>query len=302
MTDVSCVYGRPPIALATPPAGAVQVSPLIPGSAALEAMEPRSVSAAVIAAPPGTLERRYVLALALRALKPGASLVALAPKDKGGSRLRAELETFGCLVQESGRSHHRLCHVVRPPVLEAIDGAVAAGAPQLVAALGLWSQPGVFSWDRPDPGAALLAASVPPLAGVGADLGCGGGGLAIAALASPKIAGLALVDIDRRAIEAARRNIDDPRASFHWEDARAAPALEGLDFVVANPPFHDDGAEDRTLGQGFIRRAHQVLRKGGVAWLVANRHLPYEAVLAELFSSVSVKAQARGFKVFEARK
>ena len=169
--------------------------------------------------------------------------------------------------------------------------------------MGLWSQPGVFSWDRPDPGTALLAETLPPLSGAGADLGSGYGLLALKVLAaSPKITRLALIDIDRRAIDAARKNVDDPRATFHWADARTDAAFEGLDFVVANPPFHDGGTEDRTLGQSFIRRAHQVLRKGGVAWIVANRHLPYEAVLAELFSAVLVRAEAKGFKVFEARK
>ena len=114
MTDPTCVYGLPPLALAAPPAEAIQTSPLIPGSTSLEEMAPESLSAAVVLAPPGTLERRYVMALALRALKPGGALTALAPKDKGGSRLRGELETFGCTVEEAGKSHHRISHVTRP--------------------------------------------------------------------------------------------------------------------------------------------------------------------------------------------
>lgn len=302
MTDFTCVYGAPSPALANAPADALQTSPLFPSSAALEDLAPESLAAALIAAPPGTLERRYVLALALRALKPGGALTALAPNDKGGARLRGELETFGCKVEESGRSHHRICHVVRPTALTAVDTALASGGLQLVGGMGLWSQPGVFSWDRPDPGTALLIETLPPLSGGGADLGCGVGSLALKVLAGAKIARLALIDIDRRAIAAARLNVDDPRASFHWADARAGLPLSELDFVVANPPFHDGASEDRTLGQVFIRRAHQVLRKGGVAWIVANRHLPYEAVLAELFSAVAVKVEARGFKVFEARR
>jgi len=72
MTD-TCVYGAPPAALAEVPPGARQVSPLIPDAAALEDFAPASLSAAVIAAPPGTIERRYVLALALRALQPRAT-------------------------------------------------------------------------------------------------------------------------------------------------------------------------------------------------------------------------------------
>jgi 16S rRNA (guanine1207-N2)-methyltransferase len=103
-------------------------------------------------------------------------------------------------------------------------------------------------------------------------------------------------------VEAARRNVDDARAHIHWADARSAPDLEGLDFVVTNPPFHDAGAEDRALGLAFLRRAHRVLRKGGVLWMVANRHLPYEALLAELFGAPALKAERGGFKVYEARK
>jgi 16S rRNA (guanine1207-N2)-methyltransferase len=255
-----------------------------------------------MAAPPGTVERRYALALALRALKPGAPLTALAPKDKGGSRIAKELEAFGCKVEDEGRRHQRICFTQRPDTPVGLDEAIAAGRPRIVEALGLWSQPGVFSWDRPDPGSLLLISALPSLAGEGADLGCGVGVLAHAVLASPKVTRLDLVDLDRRAVEAARRNVDDPRAAFHWADARTGPQLEGLDFVVMNPPFHDGGAEDKALGQTFIRRAHQVLRRGGTVWLVANRHLPYEGVLTPLFAKVELKGEAGGFKVYEARK
>jgi len=306
MTDhsrpVACVYGAPPLALAEPAAGAVQVSPLIPGAAALEDLERASLASAVIAAPPGTIERRYVLALALRALRPGAPLTALAPKEKGGSRLRKELETFGCKVEEVGRQHQRICHTVRPDAPEGLEAAIGAGAPQRLGGAGLWTQPGVFSWDRDDLGSQLLIAALPALSGQGADLGCGIGVLARAVLASPKVSRLDLVDLDRRAVEAARRNVEDPRARFHWVDARSGPELAGLDFVVMNPPFHDVGLEDKTLGQAFIRRAHQVLRPGGTLWVVANRHLPYEAVLAERFGRVTPKGEGKGFKIYEARK
>ncbi len=297
-----CAYGAPAAGLAATPAEAVQVSPLIPGAARLEDIAPGSLSGAVIAAPPGALERRYVLALALRVLMPGAPLTTLAPKDKGGARLRKELEAFGCTVQESAGQHQRICRTVRPAVPEGLEAAIDAGGPQIAPALGLWTQPGLFSWDRPDPGSLLLISVLPPLAGRGADLGCGVGLLARAVLSRPGVSHLDLVDIDRRAVEAARRNVDDPRAALHWADVRSAPDLSNLDFVVMNPPFHDGGHEDRGLGQAFIRRAHQVLRKGGVLWLVANRHLPYEAELRALFREVAPRGEAAGFKIYEARR
>jgi 16S rRNA (guanine1207-N2)-methyltransferase len=296
------VYGFPPLDLATIPSGAVQVSPLSPGGAAFEDVTPTSLDAMVMAAPPGTVERRYALALTLRALKPGGALTAMAPKDKGGSRLGKELKAFGCGVEETGRRHQRLCFTTRPDTPVGIEAALAAGAPRRVEALDGWSQPGLFSWDRPDPGSLLLIKTLPALAGRGADLGCGIGLLARAVLAHPTVTSLDLIDIDRRAVEAARRNIDDPRARIHWADIRVAPALDALDFVVMNPPFHDGGAEDKALGQTFIRRAHEILGKGGVLWIVANRHLPYEGVLTPLFATVELKAEAGGFKIYEARK
>jgi 16S rRNA (guanine1207-N2)-methyltransferase len=75
-----------------------------------------------------------------------------------------------------------------------------------------------------------------------------------------------------------------------------------LDFVVMNPPFHDGGAEDRALGIAFIEAAARMLAKRGVCWLVANRHLPYEAALAGVFATVTVRAEGGGYKIFEARK
>ena len=127
----NCVYGAPPQDLAVTPAGAVQVSPLVPGAAALEDVAPGSLAGVTMAAPPGTIERRYTLALALRALQPGAPITVLAPKDKGGSRLRKELEAFGCAVDEVGRRHQRICHARRPEPLLEVDAALAAGAPRL---------------------------------------------------------------------------------------------------------------------------------------------------------------------------
>jgi 16S rRNA (guanine1207-N2)-methyltransferase len=262
-----------------------------------------ALSSLVMLAPPGTVERRYGLALGLKALIPGAALIALAPKDRGGSRLKKELEGFGCTVEETIKAHHRICAATRPDALAGVDKAIADGAPRVIEPFGLWSQPGVFSWDRIDPGSALLAQELPAFNGKGADLGCGIGYLARAVLTSPRVERLAMIDIDRRAMAAARRNIEDPRADFHWADATGADVpLTSLDFVVMNPPFHDGGFEDKALGQAFIKRAFGALRKGGSLWLVANRHLPYETTLTGLFATVEVKIERGGYKVFEARR
>jgi len=297
------VYGAPPAQLARIPNTARQLSPLHPGASDLGAAIPESYAGIVMLAPPGTLERRYVMAQALTALAPDGVLTAIAPKDKGGARLRKELEAFGCTVDEGGKSHHRICVTRRPDVLIGAEDACIAGAPRFIEALGLWSQPGVFSWDRLDPGSVLLAARLPRFEGHGADLGCGVGYLSLRVLESPAVKRLDLIDIDRRAIDAAKRNVTDPRAHLHWADAsRSEARFAKLDFVVMNPPFHSAGVEDKALGQAFIRNAAQMLRPGGACWLVANRHLPYEAALASTFKSVRLDHEADGFKIYEARK
>jgi 16S rRNA (guanine1207-N2)-methyltransferase len=301
LSEPAYLYGDPPPRLVEVPAGARQVSPLQPGALALEDLEPGLASAVVVAAPPGTIERRCVLALALRALRPGGSLVALGPKEKGGTRVRRELEGFGCTVEEASRAHQRICRTIAPDAPVGLEEAIAAGAPRRLESLAAWTWPGVFSWDRLDAGTALLLEALPPLAGRGADLGCGLGLLARRVLESPAVEHLDLVEIDRRALAMARRNVEDRRADFHWADVRQGPPLTGLDFVVMNPPFHELGLEHKGLGLEFIRRAERMLRPGGTLWMVANRRLPYEAELAAQFAQAAQRADRGGYKVIEAR-
>lgn len=301
------VYGTPPSDLADVARDATQFSPLIPGSAALDKQPAGSLDAMTLLAPPGTVERRYALAQSLRVLKPGAPLIALAPNDRGGTRLRKELEAFGLDVNEIAKRHHRIVAATRPHTVAHVDDVIAQviadGGPRFDDEIGLWTQPGVFSWDRLDPGTHMLIEHLPALAGRGADFGCGIGILARAVLASESVTELTLVDIDRRAIDCAEHNLDTPRAKFLWADLRDPhPDLTNLDFVVMNAPFHDAGQEDKGLAQAFVRRAADSLRKGGVCVMVANRHLPYEAVLKPLFKAVTPVIEDGGYKIYEARK
>jgi 16S rRNA (guanine1207-N2)-methyltransferase len=126
-------------------------------------------------------------------LKPGGRLDVMAAKDKGGSRLKKELEAFGVEVGESAKAHHRRCVVIRPETVTGLDEAIAAGAPRLVEGLEAWSQPGVFAWDRIDAGSLLLAQALPPLKGAGVDLGCGYGALATVVLALNGAGAMSLV-------------------------------------------------------------------------------------------------------------
>ena len=123
--------------------------------------------------------------------------------------------------------------------------------------------------------------------------------------ASVQLAGaeIELIDVDRRALDAAARNITDPRARFVWADVTAMDAPDTpVDFVVTNPPFHMGGIEDKGLGQAFVRTAARLLRRDGACWLVANRHLPYEQVLRDHFARVHMVHEADGFKIIRAER
>jgi 16S rRNA (guanine1207-N2)-methyltransferase len=97
-------------------------------------------------------------------------------------------------------------------------------------------------------------------------------------------------------------NVADPRARFHWADATSWRPETLLDAVVMNPPFHTGRAAHPALGAAFIRAARRMLAPDGSLWLVANRHLPYDAVLSDCFLEVRDVAGGSGFRVIQAIK
>ncbi len=169
-------------------------------------------------------------------------------------------------------------------------------------ASGFVTQPGVFSADGPDPGSVLLAQALPAaLPGRVADLGAGWGWLGAQALERDGVEALHLVEADHTSLDCARLNLSDPRVQFHWADARQFRPEAPLDAVVMNPPFHTDRRGDPALGAAFIAAAAGVLGPRGALWLVANRHLPYEATLSAAFRDVSELPGTPAFKLFHAR-
>ena len=180
------------------------------------------------------------------------------------------------------------------------DWASAGPAPN---ADGWITAPGVFSADAVDPASALLADTLPAKLGAAvADFGAGWGFLAARVLEREGIDTLHLVEADHAALDCARSNVTGPRARFHWADVPTWVFPERLDTVVMNPPFHTSRKADPDLGRAFIAAAAGALKPGGHLWLGANRHLPYEATLNDLFAQVSEAAGSSKFKVLHAQR
>ncbi|RYI05251.1 MAG: MFS transporter, partial [Acetobacteraceae bacterium] len=128
------------------------------------------------------------------------------------------------------------------------------------------------------------------------------GFLASEILKRPGVRKLDLVEAEADALDCARVNVTDPRARFHWADATTWRPETLLDVVVMNPPFHTGREADPALGAAFIRAARRMLAPSGELWMVANRHLPYEAVLSECFLEVRDAGGTNGFRVIHAIK
>ena len=168
-------------------------------------------------------------------------------------------------------------------------------------ASGAWTAPGVFSADGLDPASEALLAVLPPKLGADvADLGAGWGALSAGLLQRESLRKLHLVEADHAALDCACRNIDDPRAVFHWADATNWKPEAALDAVVMNPPFHQGRKADPALGQAFIASARRMLKPSGKLWLVANRHLPYESALSTHFRNSEEIAGDSRFKILHA--
>jgi 16S rRNA (guanine1207-N2)-methyltransferase len=236
-------------------------------------------------------------------LAPGGTLVCAGANDDGAASLEKHAaKAFGG-VDTLSKFHSRVFWFTKtertpPDYWQKLTILQPVGD-------GSWlSQPGVFSWNHVDDGSALLAALLPDdLAGHVADFGSGWGFLTRRVLATcPAVTALDGIDAEFRAIEAARANVTDRRASFHWLDLIHEAAPSTYDAIVCNPPFHAGRAAEPSLGQGFIAVAARALKAGGRFYMVANRGLPYEPLLKANFASFETLADNNKFRVTLARR
>ncbi len=168
------------------------------------------------------------------------------------------------------------------------------------------SQPGLFSWDRLDPGSQMLleAVQIDPADRV-LDLGCGTGVLGAVCAQLAHQGSVVLSDVDYGAAGCARQTLalnDLKNAEVVVGDCGERLPARGFEVVVTNPPFHRGRAVLLETAFQFIRDAHRVLAEKGRLYLVANRFLPYGPVLAEHFGAVDTLAADGRYQVWLAVK
>jgi 16S rRNA (guanine1207-N2)-methyltransferase len=83
---------------------------------------------------------------------------------------------------------------------------------------------------------------------------------------------------------------------------RLAAGGAPYDAVIANPPFHQGRAAEPDLGAAFVAAAARILGPRGELFLVANRQLPYEAVLSLAFRDWEKLSEDATYKVIRAER
>ncbi|RDI99869.1 class I SAM-dependent methyltransferase [Dyella solisilvae] len=256
-------------------------------------------------------EARALFAQAVRRTAPRGVVLAAMPNAEGAKSGESDLARLAGPLQQL--SKHK-CRVFWATPGEAVDNELldawsALDEPRRNAA-GYMSRAGLFAWDRVDAASALLAAHLSvDLGGRVADLGAGYGYLSAQVLARcPAVTSIDLYEAEARALEPARINLEEalraraqPAAfALNWHDVTQGLS-QRYDAIVSNPPFHQGRADLPELGRAFIANAAHALLPHGRLWLVANRHLPYEATLASRFNEVRTVVTQDGFKVIESR-
>jgi 16S rRNA (guanine1207-N2)-methyltransferase len=251
-------------------------------------------------------ENELRIAEAIERTKAGGLILVAGGKEDGIASLRKRVAGLVELEEQMPKHHGVAFWLRRPEDISEPIAALRAGNGETLIEGRFIAAPGMFSSDRIDAGSNLLAAHLPDkISGAVADF-CAGWGFLAAELANRyPISTLDLYEADFASLDAAKRNVAaigplEPR--FFWHDLLTEEVPHRYDFIVMNPPFHQKREAEPDIGQRMIRTASAALKPGGRLLMVANRQLPYEKTLGEVFSSHSEVARDGIFKVLSAKR
>jgi 16S rRNA (guanine1207-N2)-methyltransferase len=242
-------------------------------------------NAVILNCPKQQDESEGLLALALQ--RSQGFVMAVAANDAGGGRLQKMMKEYGVPFDTLTKDH---CRIVWTNDAKKADKAVIAKHMTSLDARIVnmdgedwWSVPGLFGWNKIDPGSQILLQHIPKdISGIVADFGCGYG--YISAKLAREFDGISEIqafDCDARAVKATAKN-GGAKVRAEWQDITKLPEQYSFDVIVMNPPFHSGKQQDINIGENFIRAAWQRLKQNGRLFFVANRHLPYEKIVPGL--------------------
>lgn len=244
-----------------------------------------------------------LIGLALEKSEQDGLVVVDGSKTDGIESILKRCKSAFSIEGTVSKSHGRLFWFSKPDNLPAIVREWATLLTPTRNSGGFLTTPGVFSPDKPDPGSVLLAGHFSSdLGGHVADLGAGWGWLSAQALKLGHIERIDLYEAEKAALDLAGENLQTDKAEYFWANVRELKTDRTYDNVICNPPFHNGRSADPSIGQDFIRSAAQILKPSGKLWLVANRQLPYETILQQVFVRSRCVEETNHFKIIIAEK
>ncbi len=165
----------------------------------------------------------------------------------------------------------------------------------------------VFSREKLDQGARFFLQHLPQLddGQTVIDLGCGNGVLGLPLLSQNKAIKMVFCDESYMAVESARQsiaeNLPDSLSQCHFmvDDCLSQQADKTADYVLCNPPFHQQQAVTSHIASQMFNDAKRVLKQGGHLRIVANRHLGYAETLQRIFGNCRQLAADPKFVILE---
>ncbi len=276
---------------------------------------PDQFELAIVQIPKSRGLSRAMLFTCLNSLRVDGRLYAAGPNTGGANTAQSDL---GALVGSdvptlATKARHRIFSASRPAILEAPaewNAPWEAKAHTFSVAndsYDVYTQPGVFSHDHPDPGTLLLIETLFPRLRDASrrwnilDAACGYGLLGFVAGRELRPAHVVFADIDLLALSCLRKTL--PEAIIVSCDLTQPPSLPHapFDLILCNPPFHQEHAKDLSFLHAFAPHARRLLSPRGQFALVANSFLPYRKLLAAHFSTVETLAITPIYQVLSCR-
>lgn len=141
--------------------------------------------------------------------------------------------------------------------------------------------------------------------GVILDLGCANGIIGIKAKMQNPEARIVFSDESSMAIESARTNFlkyFSDEAQFLWANCYENQPEDSLDYVLCNPPFHQQNTIGDFIAWQMFTDSYHALKKGGRIRVIGNSHLGYQIKLRKIFGNAQIVATNKKFIICEAKK
>ena len=171
----------------------------------------------------------------------------------------------------------------------------------LGSALTFTTDAGVFSRDGLDRGTEALLEALPPLTGRVLDLGCGWGAVGVALGKRYPALEIVMTDINRRAVELARRNLAQNGVRAEAVAGDGFEAVTGaFDAIVTNPPIR----AGKAVIYALFAQARDFLKPGGALYIVIRKQQGAPSALKylrEIYAEAEVIDRSGGFHVIRAK-